>query len=118
MPKVLEKKVLREGYGADGLSIVLVEHSNGYGVYYYSHCEDRHYPVMTTTDIMEAKDHYYIEIYRHAAKNAILRVAQKRVERGAQIEDIQRLQEQLLDTWKDPDIREFVQNLDKAVFAE
>jgi hypothetical protein len=38
----LKKAVLKDGYYADGMSVILKQFKNGwYGVYYYIHCEDR-----------------------------------------------------------------------------
>lgn len=59
-----------------------------------------------------------LKAWRNEIKGTILRVAQKRVARGAQVEHIREFQKQLLDTWNDPDIREFIQNLDKKVFPQ
>jgi hypothetical protein len=40
--KTIQKAVLKEGYYADGMSVIMKESKdNWYYVYYYIHCEDR-----------------------------------------------------------------------------
>jgi hypothetical protein len=60
--KIIERKELREGYGYDGLSIVLVQFKNGYGVYYHIHCEDRFSELYTTPNELEARECFREEI--------------------------------------------------------
>ena len=115
---IIEKKVLHEGYGADGKSVILAELANTFAIYYYIHAEDRYFLIDTADSNYEAKEMFDREIKRHEIQESILRVAQKRVERGATKEHIRFFQEKLLQKWFDPDIRQFIEHLDRMVFEE
>lgn len=115
--KIIERTVLHEGLGYHGMSIVLAELKNGYGVYYYIHCEDRYSEAMTTTDEAEAREYFRREVKTARIKQAIINTARKRVARGATREDIRKYQDYLGSIWGlHPDIKRHVDHLEWMVF--
>jgi len=114
MNKIIEQRIVRND--SDVARVILIELKNGYGVYYHIENEDRYSECYTTPDYYEALECYKNEIFRNSIKNAILRVAKRRVSRGATREHIREHQEKLLSTCKDSDIRTFIHYIDRMVF--
>ena len=116
--KFVAKHEFPELPGTDKMTLMLVELKNGYGVYYYIHCEDRYSEVYTSKNLYDAQKEYNREKDRREVKDAILKAALERMSNGDKLEHIRRFQNYLLAIpWLDADVRDFVQRLDRMVFS-
>lgn len=115
--KIIERETIVEGMGYHGMSIVLRQLRNGYGVYYYIHCEGRYSEAMTTTDEAEAREYFRREVKTARIKQAIINAARNRVAAGASRDHIEAYKQRLLQVWQGvPDITNMLHYLDRIVF--